>query len=58
MISPGDSDAIVEEVQASMEDSHKNPQDDEATDDDLATDEPHTPLVEIPDTAVPAERLA
>jgi 2-oxoglutarate dehydrogenase E1 component len=58
VISPGGADAMVEEIQGRMEDAHKNPRDDEITDDDLATDQPHTPLVEIPDTAVPAERLA
>ncbi len=57
LVSAEEAEKMVEEAQASMEDAHKNPQDDEITDDDLATDEPHTPLVEIPDTAVPAERL-
>ena len=57
LVSAEEAEKMVEEAQASMEDAHKNPQDDEITDEDLATDEPHTPLVEIPDTAVPAERL-
>jgi 2-oxoglutarate dehydrogenase E1 component len=57
VISAEEAEKMVEEAQASMEEAHKNPQDDEIND-DLATDEPHTPLVEIPDTAVPAERLA
>jgi 2-oxoglutarate dehydrogenase E1 component len=58
VVSAEEAEKMVEEAQASMEDAHKNPRDDEIPDNDLATDQPHTPLVEIPDTAVSAERLA
>ena len=56
IISEGEADALVEEVRERLEESRDNP-DDEFIEEEITTDEPHTPLVEIPETAVPAERL-
>jgi len=57
VISEGEAEQMVEEIQNQMEEIRKNP-DDEVEDEDLATDEPHTPLVDVPETAVSQERLA
>src|SRR3712207_9254471 len=47
---------MVEELHASMEEIRKKPKD-EVGDDDLETEQPRTPVVEVPETAVPAEKL-
>jgi 2-oxoglutarate dehydrogenase E1 component len=40
-----------------MEEVRKNPENEDLAEEDMVTDEPYTPLVEIPDTSVPADRL-
>jgi 2-oxoglutarate dehydrogenase E1 component len=55
-ISEGKAEKLAEEMQSRMEEIRKNPSEG-ITEDDVATDEPYTPLVEIPETAVSAERL-
>ncbi|HEX2097743.1 MAG TPA: 2-oxoglutarate dehydrogenase E1 component [Rubrobacteraceae bacterium] len=57
VITPGEAEALVEEVQNQMEEIRKKPSDD-LEDEELLTDEPYTPLVDVPETAVSAERLA
>jgi len=57
VISEGEADKMVEEMLSRMEEIRKKPSAG-IEEEDVATDQPHTPLVEIPDTAVPAERLA
>jgi 2-oxoglutarate dehydrogenase E1 component len=44
---------MVEEIWAQMEEIRKNPLNKEGLGEDVVTDEPHTPLVEIPETALP-----
>lgn len=56
VISEGEAQEMVDEIYGEMQETHKNP--DEVGDEDLLTDEPYTPLVEVPETAVPAERLS
>jgi len=56
VIEEGEADAMVEEVMADMAEIQKDPSKG-LTEEDTMTDEPHTPLVEVPATAVPAERL-
>ncbi len=55
IIEEGEADRLVEEVYSGLKEIHDNPS--EEPDEDVITDEPHTPLVEIPETAVSAERL-
>jgi 2-oxoglutarate dehydrogenase E1 component len=55
-ISEGEAEKMVEEMQSRMEEIRKNPSDG-IDEEDVVTDEPYTPLVEIPETAVAAERL-
>ncbi|MEJ7842559.1 MAG: 2-oxoglutarate dehydrogenase E1 component [Rubrobacter sp.] len=55
-ITAGEAEGMVEEIQARMEEIRKKPKD-EVGDDDLETGQPHTPVVEVPETAVPAEKL-
>jgi 2-oxoglutarate dehydrogenase E1 component len=57
IISEGEADEMVQEIQNQMKEVRENPDDDQIDDDDTVTDEPHTPLVEVPETAVSAERL-
>ncbi|HET7478436.1 MAG TPA: 2-oxoglutarate dehydrogenase E1 component [Rubrobacteraceae bacterium] len=57
VIEEGEADAMFEEIMADMAEVQKNP-DEGLTEEDVFTDEPYTPLAEIPETAVPAERLA
>ncbi|HEX2729408.1 MAG TPA: 2-oxoglutarate dehydrogenase E1 component, partial [Rubrobacteraceae bacterium] len=57
IIEEGEADAMVEEIMSDMAEAQKKPEDGIA-EEDTFTDEPYTPLVEIPETAVPAERLA
>src|SRR3712207_6797753 len=59
VISEGEAEKLVEEMQSRMEEIRKGDSSSEGIDEeDVAADEPYTPLVEIPETAVPAERLA
>jgi 2-oxoglutarate dehydrogenase E1 component len=57
VISEGEAEKMVEEMLSRMEEIRKKPSDG-IDEDDVAADQPHTPLVEIPGTAIPAERLA
>ena len=57
VISGAEAETMVEEIRAQMEEVRKNP-DEDIAEEDLVTDEPHTPLVEVPETAVSAERLS
>lgn len=57
IIEEGEADSLVEEMMDRMEESRKDPSA-ELDEEDVATDQPHTPLVEVPETAVPAEKLA
>jgi len=57
VLSPGEAEALVEKVQNQMEEIRKNPSDD-LDDEEFLTDEPYTPLVDVPETAVSEERLA
>ena len=56
VITAGEADGMVEEIQGRMEEVRKKPKD-EVGDDDLKTSQPHTPVVEVPETAVSAEKL-
>ena len=56
-ITAEEAEALVEEPRAKMEEIRKNPENEEEAEEELETDQPYTPLVEIPDTAVPAGRL-
>ena len=47
---------MVDDLQANMEEIRKKPKD-EVGDDDLETEQPRTPVVEVPETAVAAEKL-
>jgi 2-oxoglutarate dehydrogenase E1 component len=55
-IEEGEADRMAEEVLSKMQEIQKKPSEG-IEDEDVATDQPHTPLVDIPETAVPAERL-
>jgi 2-oxoglutarate dehydrogenase E1 component len=57
IVGEGEADEMVEEILSKMQEIQRGPSQ-ELADEDVVTDEPHTPLVEIPETAVPAERLA
>src|ERR671932_1370362 len=57
VISGAEAETMVEEIRTQMEEVRKNP-DEDIAEEDLVTDEPHTPLVEIPETAVSAEKLS
>jgi 2-oxoglutarate dehydrogenase E1 component len=56
VISEGEAERLVEEMFSRMEEIRKKPSAG-IEEEDVVTDQPHTPLVEIPETAVPAERL-
>lgn len=55
VVTAEEAEGFVEEIQARMEEVRKKPKDE--IDDDLETDQPYTPVTEVPDTSVPAERL-
>ena len=55
IIAEGEADELVEQMWSRMDEIRKNPE--EMDEEDLATDEPHTPLVDVPETSVPEERL-
>ena len=57
ILSEDEAEEMVEKVQSQMEEVRDNPDNEEMAEEDIFTDEPHTPLVEIPETAVSAERL-
>ncbi len=56
IIEPGEADEMFDEITAEMDDVRKKPTS-EGLDDEVVADEPYTPLVGVPETAVPAERL-
>jgi 2-oxoglutarate dehydrogenase E1 component len=56
VIEESEADALVEEILERMREIHKNP-DEGLEEEDVVTDQPYTPLVEIPDTSVSTERL-
>ena len=56
VIQEGEAEGMVEEMMSRMEEIRKKPSEG-IEEEDVVTDQPHTPLVEIPETAVPAERL-
>jgi 2-oxoglutarate dehydrogenase E1 component len=58
LISEGEAEEMVQEIQNQMKEIRENPDDDQIGEEDTVTDEPHTPLVEVPETAVSEERLA
>jgi 2-oxoglutarate dehydrogenase E1 component len=55
-VEEGEAERMVEEILAKMEEVRNKPSE-SLEDEDEITDKPYTPLVEIPETAVPAERL-
>ncbi|HJQ27752.1 MAG TPA: 2-oxoglutarate dehydrogenase E1 component, partial [Rubrobacter sp.] len=57
IIEEGEAEAMFEEVMSDMAEVHKKPSD-ELQEEDFATDEMYTPLVEIPETTVSAEKLS
>jgi 2-oxoglutarate dehydrogenase E1 component len=57
IISEGEAEQMVEEIRTQMKEIQENPDDDEIAEEELTTDEPHTPLVEVPETAVSVESL-
>ena len=56
IITAEEAEEMVEEIFSSMEEIRKKPKD-EVGDDDLETEQPRTPVAEVPETAVPAEKL-
>jgi 2-oxoglutarate dehydrogenase E1 component len=56
IIGEGEADRMFEETLSKMQQIQKKPSEG-IEEEDVATDELHTPLVEIPETAVPAEKL-
>jgi 2-oxoglutarate dehydrogenase E1 component len=56
-ISEGEADEMVREVWEQMEKIQKNPDNEELAEEELETEQPRTPLAEIPETAVQAGRL-
>jgi 2-oxoglutarate dehydrogenase E1 component len=57
VISEGQAEKMVEEMQARMEEIRKGDPSEGIDEEDVTADEPHTPLVEIPGTAISAEKL-
>ena len=56
IISEGEADSMFEEMREELKEILDNPSD-EVNEEDIVADEPHTPLVDIPQTAVSEERL-
>lgn len=56
VISEGEAEKMAEEMFSRMQEIHKNPSE-QLTEEDFDTEEPYTPLVDIPRTAVDARRL-
>ncbi|MCA3749480.1 MAG: 2-oxoglutarate dehydrogenase E1 component, partial [Rubrobacter sp.] len=56
VISKGEAEKMVEEMFSRMQEIHENPPE-RLTEEDFDTEEPYTPLVDIPPTAVDARRL-
>jgi len=56
IITAEEAEGMVEEVYASMEEIRKKPKDEDG-DEELETEQPRTPVVDVPETAVPAEKL-
>jgi 2-oxoglutarate dehydrogenase E1 component len=56
IITAEEAEEMVEEIFSRMDEIRKKPKD-EVGDDDLETEQPRTPVVEVPETAVPADKL-
>src|SRR4028119_1716089 len=56
IITAEEADEMVEEIYSRMEEIRKKPKE-EVGNDDLETEQPRTPVVEVPETAVPADKL-
>jgi len=56
VIEDGEADEMVEEIRTKMQEVHEKPSDEDLGE-DVVTDQPHTPVVEAPETAVSRERL-
>jgi 2-oxoglutarate dehydrogenase E1 component len=56
VVTAEEAEGFVEEIQDRMEEIRKKPKD-EGGEEALETDQPYTPVVEVPDTSVPAEKL-
>ena len=57
IVSEAEAEEMAEQTRTQMEEIRNNPDNEEIAEQELATDEPYTPLVEVPETAVSAERL-
>jgi 2-oxoglutarate dehydrogenase E1 component len=57
VVEEGEAERLVEEIYSKMQEVQKNPDEGGLDEEDVADDEPYTPLVEIPETAVSKERL-
>ena len=58
IIEDGEAEEMFDEIMEEMDDVQKKPTSEGLDDGVTSPDEPYTPLVGIPETAVPAERLA
>jgi len=56
IVTAEEAEGFVEEIQDRMEEIRKKPRE-EGGEEALETDQPYTPVVEVPDTSVPAEKL-
>ncbi len=56
IIRAGEAEGMVEEVYAAMEEIRKKPKE-QVQDEELETEQPRTPLAEVPETAVATEKL-
>jgi 2-oxoglutarate dehydrogenase E1 component len=57
IISEGEAEQMVEEMREELKEILDNPSD-EVNEEDIVADQPHTPLADIPETAVSEERLS
>jgi 2-oxoglutarate dehydrogenase E1 component len=58
ILSEGEAEEMVEEIRERMEEIRKEPGGEEGIgEEDMDADQPYTPLVEVPETAIPAGRL-
>ncbi|HZC18960.1 MAG TPA: 2-oxoglutarate dehydrogenase E1 component, partial [Rubrobacteraceae bacterium] len=55
--SEGEAEEMVDNMREELEEIRKNPDDELDMEEEVTTDEPYTPLVDIPETAVSEERL-
>jgi len=57
MISEGEAEEMADEMREELEEIRKNPDDELDMEEEVTTDEPHTPLADVPETAVSEERM-